>query len=174
MKVLRVAASVLALFALTSALAFAHDTTISLTEENGSGQNGTAVLTDMENGTTKVTIDISGGSAVAQPAHIHAGHCGPTLDPRPAYPLTSVVNGKSETVVPVDIHDLTGGTFAINVHKSAAEASIYVACGNIVATEHHEEPGMPRTGAGMLSLALLALLGLTLVGGGLALARRKA
>jgi hypothetical protein len=131
----------------------------------------------MGDGTTKVTIDISGGSAVAQPAHIHAGHCGPTLDPRPAYPLTSVVNGKSETVVPVDTHDLTGGTFAINVHKSAAEASIYVSCGNIVVTQQHEEgtPGMPTTGsADMLPLGLLALLGLAIAGTGLALARRNA
>ena len=173
MKGIRVIAAVLALFALTSALAFADDTTVTLTQENNSGQNGTAMLTDMGDGTTKVTINISGGSAVAQPAHIHEGQCGPTLNPRPAYPLTSVVNGMSETTVPVDVHDLTGGTYAINVHKSAAEASIYVSCGNIMALEH--TPGMPRTGAAdMLPLALLALLGLAMAGSGLALARRKA
>jgi Cu/Zn superoxide dismutase len=178
MKRIRVITAVLALFALTSALAFAHDTTITLTQENNSGQNGTAVLTDMEDGTTKVTVDISGGSEVAQPAHIHEGQCDPTLNPRPAYPLTSVVNGKSETIVPVDLHDLTDGTYAINIHKSAAEASVYVSCGNIVATtEHGDEgsPGMPRTGgAGMLPLGLLALLGLAMAGSGLVLARRKA
>src|SRR5687767_15299794 len=43
MKGIRVIAAVLALFALTSALAFADDTTVTLTQENNSGQNGTAM-----------------------------------------------------------------------------------------------------------------------------------
>lgn len=160
------------LFLISGALAFAHDVNVTLSEQNGSGQNGTATLMDMGDGTTKVTIMVSNGSSTAQPAHIHAGTCA-TLDPKPAYPLTSVVDGMSETIVPVDVHDLTGGTFAINLHKSAAEASVYTSCGNIVA-EHHEEPGMPTTGAGEdnLVLAGLCLLALALLTMGFRLSRK--
>jgi hypothetical protein len=159
------------LFLISGALAFAHDVTVTLNEQNGSGQNGTAVLTDMGDGTTKVTVSVSNGSATAQPAHIHAGTCA-TLDPKPAYPLSNVVNGMSETIVPVDVHDLTGGTFAINLHKSAAEASVYTSCGNIVAASH--EAGMPRTGVGENSLALagLCLLALVMLSVGFRLARK--
>ena len=68
------------------------------------------------------------------------------LDPKPTYPLVSAVDGKSmsekirmapaadSTVpgVPVTIADLLKAPYAINVHKSGAEAMVYVACGNIV------------------------------------------
>jgi hypothetical protein len=169
------AMALVALLAFTAGIAFAHDTTITLTQENNSGQNGTAVFSDLQNGTTRVTIDISGGSEVPQPAHIHAGQCGPTLNPAPAYPLSNVINGKSETVINVDLHDLTGGTFALNVHKSAAETSVYVACGNVVAMTHDESsPGMPRTGTGdtLTLLALAALGAWALTAMGMALRRR--
>jgi hypothetical protein len=166
------------LLALTSALVFAHDETVTLNEQNGSGQNGTAILTDMEDGTTMVTIEIENGTAEPQPAHIHAGSC-ENLDPKPAFPLTSVVDGMSETIVPVDIHELTDELYAINIHKSATEAAIYTSCGDIVALVHDDEestPGMPTTGNGQQELLLgaLALLGATLLGVGVQLARRKA
>jgi hypothetical protein len=172
---LRISLALLILFAMTATLALAHDTTIMLMEENNSTQSGTAVFTDLGDGTTRVVVELSNGSAVPQPAHIHAGQCGPTLDPKPAYPLSNVVNGRSESVVPVDVHDLTGGTYAVNVHKSAAEVQVYVACGNITADmPHGDTPGMPRTGGSFeLGLALLALLGTTLIGSGLVLARRR-
>ncbi|HET6263108.1 MAG TPA: hypothetical protein VFG99_12850, partial [Chloroflexia bacterium] len=53
------------------------------------------------------------------------------LDPNPAYPLSSVVNGKSETEVAVSMDELSKGEYAINIHKSATEASVYVACGDL-------------------------------------------
>lgn len=178
--------AVLALVALGGARAtYAdhHIVTINLTEQNGSGQNGTATLT--ENGdTTMVVVNISGGSSTPQPAHIHAGTCA-NLDPKPAYPLTSLVDGKSETTVPVSLSSLTGGTFAINVHKSGPEAAVYVSCGdipNMMTTggemgggETGGTVGMPRTGSSDLTfVALLAILGASLTGIGLKLARRKA
>jgi hypothetical protein len=167
--------ALVALMAFSVSLALAHDTTINLTEQNASGQNGTTVFTSLDDGTTKVTINISGGSGVAQPAHIHAGTCA-NLDPKPMYPLNNVVSGQSETIVPVDLHDLTGGAFAVNVHKSATEASVYVSCGNIVAATHTESPGMPTTGSGdSLTIAALAALGAVIVSGtGAALRRRAA
>jgi hypothetical protein len=169
---------VMALLALTSTLVFAHDVTVTLTEQNESGQNGMAELTDMGDGTTMVVIEIENGNAGPQPAHIHEGTCA-NLNPKPAYPLSGVVDGRSETIVPVDIHDLTDEPYAINIHKSATEAAIYTSCGDILAMEHdgdEETPGMPTTGNGQqeLMFGALALLGATLLGVGVQLARRKA
>src|SRR5688572_27429136 len=106
-------------------------TVVQLAEQNGSGQNGTATLTETADGKLMVMIELSNGSSVAQPAHIHKGTCA-NLDPRPAYPLTSVTNGASDTTVDVSMATLLNGQYAVNVHKSAAEASVYVACGDIV------------------------------------------
>ncbi len=164
--------------------------TVNLTEQNGSGQNGTATLT-MQGGMLMVTVNISGGSSTPQPAHIHKGTCA-NLDPKPAYPLTSLVNGTSETTVATTLTELVNEEYAINVHKSGAEASVYVSCGDIptmFATGGAagggttgggemgggETVGMPRTGSPDFTfVALLALLGASLTGVGLKLARRKA
>src|SRR5437870_3183150 len=101
--------------------------TVQLNEENGSGESGTATLTE-QNGQIMVTLNLSGApQGVAQPAHIHEGTCA-NLNPAPKYPLTSVMNGASSTTVPVSLAELTGSqAYAINVHKSAAEAKVYVA-----------------------------------------------
>jgi plastocyanin len=86
------------------------------------------------------------------PAHIHEGTCD-ELDPNPAFPLNDVsdefladdeptvgdeVGGDptlevegSTTTVEVSLDDLVGEDYAINVHKSAEEADVYIACGNI-------------------------------------------
>ncbi|MBI5300580.1 MAG: hypothetical protein HY868_00470 [Chloroflexi bacterium] len=92
-------------------------------------QNGTATLTS-RGAKTDVSINIKPGpQGVAQPAHIHEGVC-----PAPGavkYPLTNVVDGRSTTSLDVTLADLLKGGFAINAHKSAAEAGMYVACGNV-------------------------------------------
>jgi len=162
----------LTIFGLMGAIAFAQNAAVTLTEQNGSGQNGTATLTDMGNGTTKVVVDISSTTSDPQPIHIHNGTCD-NLDPKPVYPLTTMVNGHSETVVNVSVSDLLSKPYAINVHKSTTQASIYVSCGNIVAAV---VPAMPTTGNGdqnaILSALAIVALGITLLG--LKLARRKA
>ena len=70
-------------------------------------------------------------TSTPQPAHIHIGSC-----PTPGavkYPLINVVNGMSDTLLDVSLAQLKSELpLAVNVHKSAAEASVYVACGNIV------------------------------------------
>ena len=68
--------------------------------------------------------------STAEPAHIHSGTCS-NLNPAPKYPLTSVVNGISETTVDASIATLTAGGLAVNVHKSADDLKDYVACGNL-------------------------------------------
>lgn len=102
---------------------------VQLTPRNNSGESGTAVLTEV-GAKTKVVVEIRGAPAgVGQPLHVHKGTCA-QLDPKPAYGLTTLTGGKSETTIDVLIGDLRKG-FAINGHKSAQEASVYVFCGNI-------------------------------------------
>jgi hypothetical protein len=104
--------------------------TVKLGAQNKSGQSGTARLTPAGD-KTKVELNMKGApKGTPQPAHIHEGTCA-KLDPKPKYPLENVVDGKSTTEVPADIKTLTAGKLAINVHKSAEEAKVYVACGNI-------------------------------------------
>lgn len=107
----------------------AEPITVQLTPLNNSGESGTAVLTDA-GAKTKVVVQIKGAPAgVGQPLHVHKGTCA-QLDAKPAYGLTTLTGGKSETTIDVPIGDLRKG-YAINGHKSAQEASTYVFCGNI-------------------------------------------
>ena len=102
---------------------------VQLTPQNNSGESGTAVLTDA-GPKTKVVVTINGAPAgVGQPLHVHKGTCA-QLNPQPAYGLTTLTDGKSETMIDVPIGDLRNG-YAINGHKSAQEANTYVFCGNI-------------------------------------------
>ena len=72
--------------------------TVKLDEQNGSGESGTATLT-AEGSSTKVVLELENpASPDPQPAHIHPGTCA-ELDPTPAYPLTNVEGGNSETTV---------------------------------------------------------------------------
>ena len=107
----------------------AEPITVQLTPQNNSGESGTAVLTDA-GPKTKVVVEIKGAPAgVGQPLHVHKGMCA-KLDAKPAYGLTTLAGGKSETTIDVPIGDLRKG-YAINGHKSAQEANTYVFCGNI-------------------------------------------
>ncbi len=101
-----------------------------LTPQNSSGESGTALLTD-EGNKTKVVVQINGQpTGTPQPLHIHKGTCA-KLDPAPAYGLTTLTDGKSETTVDVPLNSLRTGAYAINGHKSAQDAKTYVFCGNI-------------------------------------------
>ena len=63
---------------------------ITLIDENGSGEDGSAQLTDQGDGTTKVElIMLNAPEGAVQPAHIHKGSCA-NLDPTPAYPLNNI------------------------------------------------------------------------------------
>ena len=105
---------------------------IDLTEIDGSGVNGTAILTD-EGDAVTVEIEVSGDAVVGDhPVHIHEGSCD-NLDPAPAYPLADIdEDGLSETTIEgVTLADLTGSAFAINAHLSAEEIGVYITCGNL-------------------------------------------
>ncbi|MGA8099286.1 MAG: hypothetical protein WB810_11585 [Candidatus Cybelea sp.] len=104
--------------------------TITLNEQNGSGESGTATLTQVGDD-VQVVIALKGEPATTpQPVHIHTGTCAKLGGV--VYPLTDVVNGEStSTVKGVTIDKLLTATHAINVHESAAALDKYVACGNI-------------------------------------------
>ena len=102
--------------------------TIKMNEQNGSGENGTAVLHDTKNGLV-VTIHLKNAKG-PQPVHIHKGSCA-KLDPKPAYPLHNIVNGMSITTVKGETIGELLGKYAINAHKSLTDIPTYVSCGDI-------------------------------------------
>jgi hypothetical protein len=120
-------AAVAAVVALVSG-ASAQDKKVELKAQNNSNETGTATLTP-EGDSTKVVLDVKGAEGT-QPTHIHKGTCA-KLDPKPAFPLSPVVNGKSETTVKASMKDLTSGEYAINGHKSAQDLKTYVFCGDL-------------------------------------------
>jgi plastocyanin len=113
-----------------NATAGTEEVTINMRELNDSGISGTATL--RANGDqTDVELHLDGATG-GHPVHIHQGTCD-DLDPNPAYPLENVdANGESTTTVDISLTDLLASPYAINVHKSADEIGIYVACGEIV------------------------------------------
>lgn len=114
------------------ALALDDTVTVKLGAQNNSGQGGSATLIP-EGKQTKVVIELSNAPAgTAQPAHIHLGSCD-KLNKAPKWPLEAVKDGRSVTMLPVALDTILAEKAAINVHKSAAEAQVYIACGNIAA-----------------------------------------
>ncbi len=120
-----------ALVIATVSTAPAADTmTVKLEPQSSSGESGTATLTPMGK-ETKVVLQVTGApSGAKQPVHIHKGTCD-KLDPKPTFPLSPVVDGKSETTVKASMDELMKGHYAINGHKSAQDVKTYVFCGNI-------------------------------------------
>ena len=105
-------------------------TSITLYEENDSGQQGTATLEDVF-GKTRVTLTITNPPAdITQPAHIHMDECNSIGSVE--YPLTDLLNGQSVTILDTPLDQIRSeAPLSINVHKSNDEAGIYVACGEI-------------------------------------------
>lgn len=107
--------------------------TVDLAEQNDSGQSGTATLTPNSDGTFDVAIELAPGGDAPQPAHIHEGTCPDVGDVAAA--LNDVVDGASTTeTVDLSLEDLLrtdSPGYAINVHESAAESDVYVACGDV-------------------------------------------
>ena len=104
--------------------------TLDLQEQNDSGITGEVEFSPTSEGEVEVEIELDGSEGGPHPAHIHPGSCA-DLDPTPAFPLTDVVDGRSETTVDVDISELTAQEYAVNVHESAENADVYVACADV-------------------------------------------
>lgn len=99
---------------------------LELTEENGSGQAGTAVITPLNSERARIIMEIDHPPDVPQPAHVHPGPCGNLGDPVAA--LESLVDGRSETIVPMSLAELQRGGLVVHVHKSEADFEVSVAC----------------------------------------------
>lgn len=113
-----------------AALAADDPVVVRLEAQSNSGQHGTATL-HPEGAKTRVVIELSNVPAgLVQPAHIHRGSCD-KLDKASRWNLKAVADGRSVTVVPVALDAILAESTAINIHKSALETQIYVACGNI-------------------------------------------
>lgn len=105
--------------------------TVKLEAQSNSGQSGSATLFP-EGEKTRVVIELfNTPPGVAQPAHIHAGRCD-KLDKAPKWPLEALKGGRSVTLVPASLDAILRDKAAINIHKSAAEVQVYVACGDII------------------------------------------
>lgn len=104
---------------------------VPLVQQNKSNEFGAAILTEV-NGKVKVVIDMNNTpKGVAQPSHIHMGSCAKIG--AVSYPLSNVVDGKSETMLNVSMAELRAKLpLAVNVHKSATQSNIYVACGDLL------------------------------------------
>ena len=151
-----------------NASAQAGGVTVMLASQNNSGIAGTATLTDIGGGRTRVEIRVSGAGAGPEPAHIHEGSCA-QLNPTPQFPLTNVANGTSTTEIASTIAQVTSSPHAIHLHKSPDELTVYVACANLVA------PGtLPSSGEAETNAAGLAwgVAGLVILAAGLGLRRR--
>lgn len=130
-SLLLVSVALIAFVPMVPATAAMTSLTIPLKAQNGSGEDGTAKLSDTAGG-VNVVVAIKGAPATAQPMHIHSGTCANLGGV--VYPLTNVVNGSSTTTVKgTTIAALMAKPFAINAHKSADDLATYVSCGNIVA-----------------------------------------
>ncbi|MGK2965054.1 MAG: hypothetical protein ACSLFM_05560 [Tepidiformaceae bacterium] len=109
----------------------AGEITFDLDEQNDSGFDGEATLTaDGDRTMVVVTLDGDDVGAESRPMHIHTGSCD-DLDDAVAFPLGDVVDGKSTTTVNISLDKLRDDDYAINVHRSEAELTDYVACGDI-------------------------------------------
>jgi hypothetical protein len=99
-------------------------------ELNGSGQNGSATITD-RGGKVMVTVNIGGKPASAsEPSHVHFGRC-PHIKAIPAYNVGPILAGKAGSVVDLSWAEINSGKYVVNVHESSAAMGRYVSCANI-------------------------------------------
>jgi hypothetical protein len=90
---------------------------VPLKAQNDSGVMAKAVISAKSASTTSVMLMVSeehanssvlGTTTMPHPAHIHGGPCATTTIGAVKYPLSPVVNGRSETVLNVSLPDLPG------------------------------------------------------------------
>lgn len=99
---------------------------LELSEQNGSGQAGTATFTRLAGDRTRIVLELTNPPPEPQPAHVHSGSC-ENLGP-PVVPLTNVEDGRSVTETDTPLEELSGSGLVVHAHKSEAEFDISVAC----------------------------------------------
>ena len=119
----------------TASLVIEDVVTVVLEAIGGSGQNGTATLSQRGDATLRVSLVLSSGSSESELVHIHTGQCGDTLA-GVAHSLSAFVTDASgsqvseTTLNDLVLDSLRNGDFAINAHLKGIP-SVYTACGNI-------------------------------------------
>ena len=114
------AAGVLLILA-TPAGAATSTLTVTINAQNSSGEAGTAVLTQTADG-VQVVVTLKGAPADAQP-DAHSRRHLRQAQAAPMWPLTSLSNGTSTTVVKgMTIDQMLKTPYAINVHKSTSRS----------------------------------------------------
>ena len=104
--------------------------TIAMHGLGGSGQNGTATITD-RGGKVIVSVHIANEPASAsEPSHVHFGKC-PSIKAIPAYNVGPILNGEAKSVVALNWTMINSGKYVVMVHKSSAAMGTYVSCANI-------------------------------------------
>ena len=98
---------------------------MTLAEENGSGESGTAKLTPLGK-RTKIELELTSPVAPRQSAQIHWGSCG--LPGKRAYGLADLRSGRSATIVEARLSTLRNASFTIDVGESRGQSA---ACGEI-------------------------------------------
>jgi hypothetical protein len=141
--------AVLLLGVTASVASAAHTWMSDLAPGRDATQAGKVTITEINATSFRVTLDMTPApdATTQQPAHIHVGGC-PGVG-AVAFPLTNVVNGKSETTVNASLKTVLGQQHAINVHRSAAEVAVYTACVDLPAGNVMDfGPGRDATQAG--------------------------
>ena len=117
---------------------------LTLTQLNNSGVNGTATITPINDKQIKVEITVTGQpDGSYEPAHIHQGTCA-NLNPTPQFFLTDsgtatnggqlwLQNGKASVIVNTTMAEIQSTPHAINLHLSPTNLPHYMACGDIPA-----------------------------------------
>src|SRR5215208_6327335 len=103
----------------TMALASTASAQQSITVQLGAGRDensapGTATLTDLGGGRTRVVVNVTTTNA-NMPGHLHVDACpgvGAVI-----FPLTNVVNGTSTTEINASLADVLARSKSINLHK---------------------------------------------------------
>lgn len=104
---------------------------VQVAELNGSGQTGSATLTEVTGG-THVVVELRGGRPGPQSADIRRGTCERPA-PKPEFRLQNLSGGVGKTQVRVPLQTLLSADYVIVVQRSTSESKAHVACAYLAA-----------------------------------------
>lgn len=115
---------------MNAALLAAMLVTVPLRALHGSGEHGTATLTQRgADVVVNITVTHTAPESAPEFAHIHRGTCA-NLGAATTYELQPIRYGRSTTVLRnVDLKSFGTGSYAIAIHRTLAHVSQHIACG---------------------------------------------
>jgi hypothetical protein len=105
---------------------------VELADLEGSGQSGTATLTELGENRTRVAIELHGTPGGLQPADVREGSCD-RITNEPGFELTPLADGRSESEIDVGLTTLQESDYVLVVQRSEQEPDAHVACGYLAA-----------------------------------------